>query len=34
LPQFEYASKFNPMEVFSDPELMDAAMDPEVRAQQ
>ncbi|KAI7839420.1 hypothetical protein COHA_006821 [Chlorella ohadii] len=27
--KFEYASKFNPMEVFSDPELMDAAMDPE-----
>lgn len=28
--QFEYASKFDPMSVFSDPALMDAALDPEV----
>lgn len=27
--KFEYASKFNPMEVFSDPAMMEAAMDPE-----
>lgn len=27
--KFEYASKFDPMSVFSDPALMDAALDPE-----
>ncbi|PRW57321.1 conserved domain [Chlorella sorokiniana] len=27
--KFAYASKFNPMEVFSDPAMMEAAMDPD-----
>lgn len=29
-PQFEFAGKFNPMEVFTNPAMMEAAMDPEV----